>query len=119
MEISHPVLAASCFSAALLFGGYAAAQQPGAAPGTYAPQPQPFSNMYGSMGNVYSPYYRQFQFPGMLGMPGMGRLPGTYGMSAPGYFYGPQSGMYGSMGNLYHPYYRQFQPPGMGGMYGM
>jgi hypothetical protein len=27
--------------------------------------------MFGSMGNVYSPYYRQFHSPGMAGMPGM------------------------------------------------
>ena len=33
--------------------------------------PSPYDGMYGSMGNVYSPYYRQFHAPGMGGMTGM------------------------------------------------
>jgi hypothetical protein len=76
--------------------------------------------MYGSMGNVYSPSYRQFYERAHPGMAGMGHLPGTYGMSDPfPYLYAPQTGMYGSMGNIYHPNYRQPQMPGMGGMPGM
>ncbi len=75
----------------------------------------PYESMFGSMGNVYSPYYRQFHAPGITGT---GR---SAGMSAPGVPYplNPYSGMFGSMGNVYSPYYRQFHLPGAQGMSGM
>ena len=43
------------------------------APGA-APYPSPYEGMYGSMGNTYSPYYRQFHNPGMAGA-GPGPVP--------------------------------------------
>jgi hypothetical protein len=116
VNVPHQFRAAYVVAATLLLNGQALAQQQsGAVAGAYVPQPQ--SGMYGSMGNVYSPYYRYRQpSPGMTGM---GFLPGTYGMSAPPvYLYSPQMGMYGSMGNVYHPAYRTLQQPGMGGMSG-
>jgi hypothetical protein len=110
--------------------------------------PSPYEGMYGSMGNVYSPYYRQFHGPGMAGMTGMAApaqgagqalAQPTPGMPSPGFWSGPAAypaplpgfgapgaapyptpyeGMYGSMGNAYSPYYRQFHNPGMAGASG-
>jgi hypothetical protein len=110
--------------------------------------PSPYDGMYGSMGNVYSPYYRQFHSPGMAGMTGMaapaqgtgqGPAQETIGMPGPGFwpstgaypapmpgagapgaapYPSPYEGMYGSMGNIYSPYYRQFHNPGMAGASG-
>ena len=107
--------------------------------------PSPYDGMYGSMGNVYSPYYRQFHTPGMGGMTGMAQpapgagqapAPASLGMPDPAFWSGqppysmpmpgaggpgaapypsPYAGMYGSMGNIYSPYYRQFHNPGMAG----
>jgi hypothetical protein len=73
----------------------------------------PYGGMFGSMGNIYSPYYRQFHQSGMSG-------PFTEATRIPGLHYNvnPYAGMYGSMGNVYSPYYRQFHQPGMGGMAG-
>jgi hypothetical protein len=70
----------------------------------------PYGGMFGSMGNVYSPYYRQFHQSGMSG-------PVT-GISGIHYIVSPYAGMYGSMGNVYSPYYRQFHQSGMGGTAG-
>jgi len=110
--------------------------------------PNPYDSMYGSMGNVYSPYYRQFHSPGMAGMTGMaapaqgsgqGPAQAAVGMPDPAFWSGsaaypvpmpgagtpgaapypsPYGGMYGSMGNIYSPYYRQYQNPGMAGASG-
>ena len=75
----------------------------------------PYESMFGSMGNVYSPYYRQFHAPGIAGT---GRMAGMSGAPGVPYAPNPYSGMFGSMGNVYSPYYRQFHGPGMGGMAG-
>lgn len=73
----------------------------------------PYGGMFGSMGNVYSPYYRPFHQSGMGGpLGGMTHVPGMH------YNINPYAGMYGSMGNVYSPYYRQFHQSGMGGMAG-
>jgi hypothetical protein len=80
----------------------------------------PYSGMYGSMGNVYSPYYRQFH-PGMSSMPGpppRSVMPGA-GASGPEHIINPYSGMYGSMGNVYSSYYRRYPQPYTRGMSGM
>jgi len=47
-------------------GSSLAEPMPGMSDGEYIYSP--YSGMYGSMGNVYSPYYRQFHSPGMSGM---------------------------------------------------
>ena len=73
----------------------------------------PYGGMFGSMGNVYSPYYRQFHPSGMSGP-----LTGMTGISGMHYIVNPYAGMYGSMGNVYSPYYRQFHHSGMGGTAG-
>lgn len=70
----------------------------------------PYGGMFGSMGNVYSPYYRQFHQYGMSGP-----LSGTTTMTGMHYIISPYGGMYGSMGNVYSPYYRQFHWSGMSG----
>jgi hypothetical protein len=102
---------------ALLSPPLAAQQQLGGQARDYASS-SPYSGMFGSMGNVYHPHYRQFQTPAMGGMAGPYRAPGTYGLGMPGYVDSPYSGMYGSMGNIYHPYYREPQTPSMSGMSG-
>jgi hypothetical protein len=68
----------------LFLNGLAMAQgQSQAGPGGYVLNP--YSGMYGSMGNVYSPYYRQFHMPpGMSGMSGGEPGSGTSGMSQTG-----------------------------------
>jgi hypothetical protein len=79
----------------------------------------PYDGMYGSMGGVYGPYYRQFYAPAMSGMAGMYPGSGPYWMSGQQYILNPQygmSGMYGSMGNVYAPYSRQFYSPGIAPM---
>jgi hypothetical protein len=115
---------------------YGMSGMPGSAPGAYWMSAQqyvtnPYDGMYGSMGGVYGPYYRQFYAPGMSGMSGMYPGSGAYWMSGQQYILNPQygmSGMYGSMGNVYAPYSRQFYSPGIApmpymgpgpGMYGM
>jgi hypothetical protein len=109
--------------------------------------PSPYSGMYGSMGNVYSPYYRQFRSPEMAGMAdmaaaqgaGQGPAQAAVGIPYPAFWSGsaaypvpmpgagtpgaepypsPYGGMYGSMGNVYSPYYRQYHNPGMAGASG-
>jgi hypothetical protein len=65
----------------------------------------PYAGMYGSMGNVYSPYYRQFHHYGMQGM--APARPGQAGAPVLPWATGPYAGMYGSMGNVYSPYYRR------------
>ena len=51
-----------------------ATAQPSAPQGPYIVNP--YDGMFGSMGNVYSPYYRQFHQRGMSGMTGMGPAAG-------------------------------------------
>jgi hypothetical protein len=89
----------------LLCGPSLAQQQPEEQPSDEAVNP-PYAGMYGSMGNVYHPYYRGTMPPGMGGMSGARALPGTERMGVPAYMDSPYSGMYGSMGNVYHPSYR-------------
>ena len=119
MQTLRPIPVVLLYSSMLLLNGLAMAQgQSQTGPGGYILNP--YSGMYGSMGNVYRPYYRQFHMtPGMSGMSGSGPGSGMSGMSGDGYVVNPYSGMYGSMGNVYHPYYRQFQPSGMSGMSGI
>lgn len=110
----------SAVLAACLLSGYTLADNTARMSGTEY-SASPYAGMYGSMGNVYSPYYRKFHTPGMIGMYGPHSLPviPEAGMSAPGYITSPYSGMYGSMGNVYSPYYRRYHrpfPPGMSGM---
>jgi hypothetical protein len=101
----------------LLAGSSIAQEQPSEQARDYAAS-APYSGMYGSMGNVYHPYYRRLHPPPMGGMSPYQPMPGTYGLGNPGYAESPYSGMYGSMGNIYHPYYRNPQAPAMGGMAG-
>ena len=61
--------------------------------------PSPYSGMYGSMGNVYSPYYRQYH---LYGMGGTQPLVGMSGMQGITYVPSPYSGMYGSMTIMSH-----------------
>lgn len=75
----------------------------------------PYGGMFGSMGNVYSPYYRPFRGSGMAGDGAAIGMADPWGSR---YHVNPYAGMYGSMGNVYSPYYRQFHPYGMGGMGG-
>ena len=98
----------------LLSSGYSLAQGISGPYGTnYVPNP--YAGMFGSMGNVYSPYYRRFHQQGMIGMTGMGIAEEPV---VP-YQTNPYAGMFGSMGNVYSPYYRQFHQQGMSGMTGM
>ncbi len=70
MKLSRRFTVTALPAAVILFSGQAPAQQMGGmGPGWQVPSP--YSGMFGSMGNVYSPYYRQFHSPGMAGMPGM------------------------------------------------
>ena len=73
----------------------------------------PYEGMFGSMGNVYSPYYRQFHQRGMSGMTGMGPAAGIPRAPEVPYVMNPYEGMFGSMGNVYSPYYRQFHQSDM------
>ena len=148
MKLNHRLTVTALPAAMALLSSHALAQgMAGMGPGGQIQSP--YAGMYGSMGNVYSPYYRQFHFPGMAGMTGMaapaqatGQAPAqaTPGMPGPAFSPGsatypapmpgagasgaapypnPYGGMYGSMGNVYSPYYRQFHFPGMAGMTGM
>ena len=81
-------------------------------PGSRVPYAvNPYAGMFGSMGNVYSPYYRQFHQSGMSGMAATGAV--TVPPPAPQvpYLVNPNAGMFGSMGNVYSPYYRQLSLP--------
>jgi hypothetical protein len=140
MKLSRRFTVTALPAAMVLFSGHALAQgMAGMSPGGQIPSP--YAGMFGSMGNVYSPYYRQFHPPGMAGMSGMvapaqgmGQVPAqpTPGMPHPAMWPGaavapppllgtgvpgaspypsPYGGMFGSMGNVYSPYYRQFHTP--------
>ena len=107
METMHLIRVVPFFAAVFFPSGPVLAQATADSHGVgYATNP--YSGMYGSMGNVNSPYYRQFHMPGMSGMSGMGLVPAPGGGD---YMVNPYSGMYGSMGNVYSPYYRRFHQP--------
>ncbi len=109
----HPICRVVALSA-FLAPGLLPAQ--GMAQGVQAPMViNPYAGMFGSMGNVYSPYYRQFHPYGMSGMAGpvngAANIWGNHYIVSPN----PYGGMFGSMGNVYSPYYRQFHRSGMSG----
>ena len=76
METLRHIREFPLIAAVFLFSGHASFAEHGPG-GGYAVNP--YSGMFGSMGNVYSPYYRQFHTPGMSGMSGMAPGSGRYG----------------------------------------